>query len=312
MKPIITLTINPSVDVAFQADEVVPVRKIRTDSPRFDPGGGGINVSRVIKELGGETIAVHTAGWLTGHFLEEMLDELGLDRCGIEIEGRTRASNVCFERITGHEYRFTPEGPEIKESEWQACLDRLGEFDADYIVCSGSLAPGVPNDFYGRVADVAALKGARVVLDTSGAPLFHAIEHGVYLVKPNQRELQHLVGQKASSLSELKDLASQLVADGKVEIVALTLGADGALLVSREATKHLQSPKVEVRSAVGAGDSFVAAMTLALAQGRPLIEAFAYGVATGAATVLTLGTELCRKQDVERLYEEICAEQLVG
>lgn len=239
-----------------------------------------------------------------------MLEDLGLERSTVEISGRTRASQTCFERSSGQEYRFTPESPEIQEAEWMAFLDRIAGFDADYIVCSGSLAPGVPSDFYGRVADVARSNGARVVLDTSGRPLFRALEHGVFLVKPNQREFEHLVGEKADSVDGVAALARKLVGSGKAEVVAVTRGGDSAVLVSREVTKFLTSPEVDVRSAVGAGDSFVGAMTLVIAQDRPLLEAFAFGVATGAATVMSLGTELCSKSDVERLHAQIIREQL--
>jgi 6-phosphofructokinase 2 len=198
-----------------------------------------------------------------------------------------------------------PEGPALAEAEWQAGLAALEELDADYLVASGSLPRGVPADFYARVADLAARRGTRLVLDTSGEALRRALERGVYLVKPNLRELETAVGRRLPSPGEQDDAALELVRGGAAEIVAVSLGADGALLASADGVLRLAAPDVVPCSAVGAGDSFVGAITLALAQGRPREEAFALAVATGTATVLTMGTELCRRADVERIYDEI-------
>ncbi|MFQ5972284.1 MAG: 1-phosphofructokinase family hexose kinase [Alphaproteobacteria bacterium] len=305
MKPIVTLTLNPSVDSSCQADDVVAIRKVRTFEERYEAGGGGINVSRVIRELGGETIAVYLAGGLTGHAFNDMVDEIGLDTRHIEIAGSTRVSHVVYERSTGQEFRFTPSGPEIRESEWRSCLEVLSSLEFDYIVASGSLPRGVQSDFYARVAHIAHERGARFVLDTSGTALYEALKEGVYLVKPNLRELQHLLGRKAHDRAEQAVLALEVVSSGRAEIVTLSLGADGALLAHDNETRHVASPHVEVRSAVGAGDSFVGAMTLGLAQERSLLDAFILGVATGTATVMTMGTELCHREDVENLYEQI-------
>ncbi len=305
MKPIVTLTLNPSVDSSCQADDVVAIRKVRTFEERYDAGGGGINVSRVIRELGGETIAVYLVGGLTGHAFNEMVDEIGLDTRRVEIEGSTRVSHVVYERSTGQEFRFTPSGPEIRESEWQTCLEVLSSLDYDYIVASGSLPRGVQNDFYLRVAQLAHEKGARFVLDTSGTALYEALKEGVHLAKPNLRELEHLQGRKARDADSQASLALEVVDNGRAEIIALSLGADRALLAHDNETLRVESPRVEVRSAVGAGDSFVGAMTLGLAQGRSIQDAFILGVATGSATVMTMGTELCHKEDVERLYQQI-------
>lgn len=159
MKPIVTLTLNPAIDSACQADEVRPILKIRTTDERYDPGGGGINVARVIRELGGETIAVYLAGGLTGQAFNHMIDAIGLQSRVIPIAGDTRVSHVVYERSSGQEYRFVPSGPHIHEDEWQACLEAIAALDADYVVASGSLPRGLPEDFYARLARVVADKG---------------------------------------------------------------------------------------------------------------------------------------------------------
>lgn len=310
MKPIVTLTLNPAIDSACQADEVRPILKIRTTDERYDPGGGGINVARVIRELGGETIAVYLAGGLTGQAFNHMIDAIGLQSRVIPIAGDTRVSHVVYERSSGQEYRFVPSGPHIHEDEWQACLEAIAALDADYVVASGSLPRGLPEDFYARLARVVADKGARLALDTSGAALGAALEQGVFLVKPNLRELETLLGRSLREPAEQDEAASELIDRGRAEIVTLSLGADGALLATGAGCVRLRAPKIKPRSAVGAGDSFVGAMILGIAQGRSPVDAFTLAVATGTATVLTMGTELCRREDVERIYRQIQAEQI--
>jgi len=249
------------------------------------------------------------AGNLTGEFLRKRLEDWAFDRRLIHIEGYTRVSAIAYERSTGQEYRIVPPGPEVTESEWQAAVDVLDEVDADWLVLTGSLPRQVPADFYGRIARRAKEHGIKVVLDTSGRPLFEALQEGVHLVKPNRRELENLLGRKAPERDDQEALCRQLIDEGRAEMVALSLGAEGALMVWRDGSRFLESPKVEVKSAVGAGDSFVGALTLGLAQNRPIDDAFALAVATGAATVLTAGTELCHRADVDRLYAQIRSEQ---
>lgn len=305
MKAIVTLTLNPSIDGSAQADIVRPIHKIRTSDERYDPGGGGINVARVVRELGGATFAVYLAGGVTGGVLDDLLDAAVVARRRVPIRDHTRISHAVFERSTGQEYRFVPTGPLVREAEWQALLAAIEDLDFDYLVASGSLPPGVPEDFYGTVLEFARRKEARLVLDTSGDALRAGIGRGLYLVKPSLGELESLLGQKLSDSASQEQAAQELVNSGAAELVALTLGRDGALLATSRGVLRLSAPDVVAKSAVGAGDSFVAAMTLGLAQGRSPEDAFAYGMAAGAAAVLSAGTGLCRREDVDRLYQEI-------
>ena len=309
MKPIVTLTLNPAIDASCEVEEVRPIHKIRSRDERYHPGGGGLNVARVIRELGGEALAVYLAGGTTGRALDEMVDAIGLQRRTIRIAGRTRISFVVYERSSGQEYRFVPQGPELQQDEWRACFGHLEALDFDYLVASGSLPKGPPDDFYGQVAQVVADKDARLILDTSGAALARALDRAVYLIKPNLRELEQLVGRSLREPAAQEEAARQLIDRGRVEIVAVSLGADGALLATSEGCRRLRAPKLEPKSAVGAGDSFVGAMTFGLADGRPPEEALALAVAAGTAAVLTMGTELCRREDVLRIYRQIKAEQ---
>ncbi len=307
MKPIVTLTVNPAIDYASEADEVVPVRKVRTRGERFDPGGGGINVARVVRELGGTAHAVYMAGGLTGPIFEGLLEQAGVSGRSVPIRGHTRISHLVREHSSGHEYRFTPAGPTVGDAEWQRCRAVFEEEarDAEYAVLSGSLAPGMSADSYAQVIRDLASRQLRFVVDTAGAALYWAVEQGVYLVTPNKRELEHLLRRRATTEAEEMELARELQRSGRAKVVALTLGERGALLVTEDRLLRLPAPEVPTCSTVGAGDSFTAAMTLGLARGWPLERAFAFGVAAGAATAMTPGTELCHRQDVERLFEKL-------
>jgi len=309
MKPIVTLTLNPSIDGASEAEEVRPIHKIRTFNERYDPGGGGINVARVIAELGGASLAIYMAGGVTGPVLDGLLDQVKLARRRVDIKDHTRISNVVFERSTGTEYRFTPEGPEIREEEWRRCLEVVADHDFDCLVASGSLARGMPEDFYIRAAGIVRDKGARLVLDTSGPALRATLDAGgVFLVKPSQGEFEQLVGRKLTGEGAIERAALAFVESGKAEIIAVTLGHEGAVLAHAGGVLRLPALPVKARSAVGAGDSFVAAMVLKLAQGAPVAEAFMYGIAAGTAAVLSHGTAICERAEVNRLYDEVSAE----
>jgi 6-phosphofructokinase 2 len=305
MKPIVTLTLNPAIDGAAEAEIVRPIRKVRTSNERYGPGGGGINVARVVRELGGAALAVYLSGGVTGPVLDELLATAGIPRRRIPIADHTRIGQVVYERSSGLEFRFVPEGPAVLAQEWAACLEALEEVDCAFLVASGSLPRGVPDTFYLKVADIAARKGAMFVLDTSGAALRETLDRGVHLVKPSLGELESLVQRKLPGPSDQEDAARALIQSGAARLVALTLGRDGALLASERGILRLKPPVVEAKSAVGAGDSFVAAMTLGLAQGRSPEEAFVYGMAAGAASVLHSGTALCTRADVDRIYADM-------
>jgi len=305
MNRIVTLTLNPAIDGAEEAEQVRPIRKIRTWAERYDPGGGGINAARVIEELGGSALAIYLSGGVTGPILDELVQASGIESWRIPIASQTRISHTVHETSSGLEFRFVPGGPSVTREEWQACLSMLEGIEGDYLLASGSLPRGVPSDFYGQVAALAARKGVRFVLDTSGEALRQAAGKGLSLIKPSLGELEDLIGRTLPTPQDQDSALRDLIATGAAEIIALTLGRDGAVLATGDTLLRIEGVKVTPKSAVGAGDSFLGAMTLGLAQGRPVEEAFTLGMAAGTAAVLTAGTELCRRADVERLYEDI-------
>jgi 6-phosphofructokinase 2 len=306
MKPIVTLTPNPTIDGASETDRVRPVHKIRTTNERHYPGGGGVNVARVLAELGAETVPVYLAGGATGALLDELLAARGFVPRRVAIEGGTRFAHAVFERSTGQEYRFVPEGPEVTPRDWERAVAAVAALDFDWLVASGSLPRGLPADAYGALARLAAERGARFVLDTSGPALMGALAAGpVHLIKPSFGEFRALTGAASDADADVAPAAERLRAERGVEMVAVTLGPDGAALAWPGGFLRRRPPELPaLASATGAGDSFLAGMVFALAQGRAAEDAFAFGMAAGAAAVLTPGTELCRREDVLRIYEE--------
>ncbi|MGI9494243.1 MAG: 1-phosphofructokinase family hexose kinase [Geminicoccaceae bacterium] len=309
MRSILTLTLNPSLDVATTVDRVKNTDKLRCTPPKKDPGGGGVNVARVITRLGGMATALFTAGGANGHALEELLAEEKIAVHPVRIGGATRQSFTVFERSTQQQYRFVMPGPELDASECRACLDhvRTSLDDVDYLIASGSLPFGTPTDVYKQIAGLANQREVRLILDTSGEALAAALTESVFLIKPNARELRALAGDPSLDDDGLISFAKELVSDGKCAIVALSLGERGAALISQDQVTSVSSPPIKVQSAVGAGDSFVGALAISLARGQDVATALRFGVAAGTATLLTPGTELCRRDDVERIFQDLTA-----
>ena len=306
MKNLATLTVNPAIDVAYGIGRLSPVHKLRTAAERHDPGGGGINVARVFVRLGGNAYCHYLAGGAAGDALDKLLDVHQLVKVRTPIARETRISCTIFEQASGAEFRIVPEGPEITAAEWEACLSNLGRRRCDYLVASGSLAKGLPEDFYARAAAVAREQGMNFLLDSSGTGLAGGLAGGnVFLVKPSLGELEALVGRTLAADDEIAEEALRIVERGKARFVAVTLGPRGAVLASREGIVRLPAIELDTVSAVGAGDSFLAGMVHALAAGREMREAFAFGTAAGAAAVMTPGTDLARAADIKRLYGQI-------
>ena len=304
MSTIVTLTMNPALDIATSTDRVVPTHKLRCAPPRYDPGGGGINVARAVHALGGDTAAIFPVGGPAGEMIHHLLDQEGVRHHPIAIGGFTRESLAVEDRQTGEQFRFILPGPKVSDADQERCLDQLSAAAAaaDFIVASGSLPLGVPEDFYSRVAGLAQKLGRRLVLDTSGAALKQA-GHGIYLLKPSLRELQDLAGAEIRTECEQEQAAREVIAQGRSEIVVLSLGAEGALLVTAEECDRFAAIPVEARSTVGAGDSMLAGIVLGLSRALPLRKAVRFGLAAGAAALLGSGTQLCQRSDVERLYQ---------
>ncbi|MDR3657152.1 MAG: 1-phosphofructokinase family hexose kinase [Mycobacterium sp.] len=310
---IVTLTMNPALDIATNVEVVRPTQKLRCSATRYDPGGGGINVARIARVLDGSVFAVFPAGGSHGGLVTRLLDDAGVAFAAIPIVGTTRESFTVNEISTGEQYRFVLPGPELTLREQERCLGelRMAARSAEFVVASGSLPPGAPADFYQRVADMCLRLGARLILDTSGGGLRH-VSSGVFLLKASVRELGECVGRPLVTEAEQVAAAHELIDGGRAEVVLVSVGSQGALLATRHGSQRFSAIPMPSGSGVGAGDAMVAAIAVGLTRGWTLVKSVGLGIAAGAAMLTTPGTAACERAEVERLFElvaepvEIC------
>ncbi len=302
---IVTLCMNPALDITTSTDVVRPTDKLRCATARYDPGGGGINVAHVAEVLGASSTAVFPAGGPAGELVHNLLVAEGLAVRRVPIGGSTRESFTVNEISTVKQYRFVLPGPQLTVAEQTECLLQLrhAASSAAIVVASGSLPPGVPEDFYQQVANVCAELGALFALDTSGGGLKH-VNAGVFLLKPSVRELRECVGRALETESEQLTAAHELIERGAAQHVLVSMGADGAMLVSHGGGQRFAPVTVPPGSGVGAGDAMLAGVAVGLVRGWSLSEATRLGVAAGAAMLLTPGTAPCTREDTERLFGE--------
>lgn len=307
--PILTLTLNPALDMATEVAEMTPGHKLRCSEPQLDPGGGGLNVSRAIRALGGDSLALVAIGGLTGDRLAGLIRAEGVTFLSILGPGETRQSLTVNETSTGRQFRFMLPGPTWGEAERARVftLLRATARPGGISVISGSQPPGVPVDFPAQLA--ASMAESRVVLDTSGATLAEAVRHpipGLEVLRMDGPEGEDLAGHPLPTLSDTAAFAQSLVHRGVARTVIIARGAEGNVLADRDQKLFARAAKVQVKSTVGAGDSFVAAFVLALSRGQSNADALALGSAAASAAVMTDATRLCRPEDVMRLLPE-CA-----
>ncbi len=306
MPAIVTITFNPAIDKSTTISTLIPEKKLKCTPPVFEPGGGGINVARAIKKLGGNATAIYLAGGYSGKFLSQLLEEDHIHSIVIETAQHSRENLIVLDISSNLQYRFGMPGPVTTENEWKQVLDKLEKMnDVEFIVASGSLPTGVPKDIFARIADISKRKNAKFIVDTSGEALKDAVNEGVYLLKPNLSELSFLAGKDELNGNEVEDVAKRLIRKGKCEVIVVSLGATGAMLVTKDETHHIIPPPVKKNSTVGAGDSMLAGIVLSLSEKKSLLEAAQYGVACGTAASMTYGTQLCRLSDAEKFYAEI-------
>ena len=308
MSGIVTLTMNPAIDT-YLSGESLHRSKIRCHVTGCGPGGGGINVARVMCKLGGDARALVAVGGARGARLLGMLDERGMRHRETWVEQETRDTFIVFERESKHRYHIITDGPTLYEAEWRRALDFVEELVADgcYLVMSGSLPPGVPDDFYARAAALAKARGCRVAVDTSGEPLAAVLREGVWLVKPNRRELVSVAGHELATMDDRARVVERLVQRGAAEVVAATFGPEGSLIATATERWAADPPPIEPQSEVGAGDSFLGALVLALSRDWPLSQGIAFAVAAAGSALSRSGPGLSQREETERLFAQINA-----
>lgn len=294
---IVTLTPNPSVDRAVTVDDLRRGEVHRATSSRVDAGGKGVNVSRALTANGTQTLAVLPVGGPEGHLLEELLDAAGVARRSVPVAGQVRM-NISVLEPDGTTTKLNEPGPELSADEVGALLAAtLADPAAAWVVGCGSLPPGAPTDLYATLVAAVRARGGRVAVDSSGAAMVAALEARPTLVKPNHEELAEAVGHDLPTLGDVRAAALDLVGAG-IEVVAVSLGGDGALLVTGEETVHATATVAHPLSTVGAGDCMLAGLLHGLTQGRTAADALATGVAWGAAAVTLPGSRVPSPADV--------------
>lgn len=304
MSSLLTITLNPALDKNFFVDHLVPDHKLRCGEARVDPGGGGINVARGVRRLGGEVTAMVVAGGRNGQHLLDLLREQDVPTHVTAIDAETRENITISETAGQKQYRLVLDGPAMSVHMQELFLHDLRQMDPfpEIVVASGSLPPGVPEDFYATIGAIVSEKQSKYILDTSGKALSSAMGGHLFLLKPNLRELSQLSGRDELTLDEVDDAAMDIIGRGMAEVVVVSLGPGGAMVVHKDGYRHIPAPTVPKRSTVGAGDSMVAGMVYAMQRGMSPEEMAMMGVACGTAATMNEGTRLFEKADVERLF----------
>lgn len=306
MPTVVTITFSPCIDKSTTVPSLIPEKKLRCTIPSLEPGGGGINVARALIKLGGEAIAIFPSGGYTGKYFNHLLEKENVPSVIIESKHETRENIIVLDEFTNNQYRFGMPGTPLSQQEWTQCLHAVEEIKGvHYIVASGGLPPGVPQDIYARLARIAKNKNANFIVDTSGEALKEAAGEGVYLLKPNLGELSELAGTGVIEQDAVREIAQSIIAKGKAEVMVVSMGNAGALLVTKDIAEMIKAPPVIKKSTVGAGDSMVAGIIFYLSQGKSIPEAACYGVACGTAATMNPGTQLCKKKDADSIYELI-------
>ncbi len=306
MSKILTITFNPAIDKSTSVDNLISEKKLKCTNPKFEPGGGGINVARAIKRLGGESTALYLAGGYTGNYFTELLIKENIQTIAVSCKNHTRENLIVFDEKSKLQYRFGMPGPVINESEWKDVLNTIEKInDIEFIVASGSISEGVPIDIFGRISRIAKLKKIKLIVDSSGDALKESVDEGLYMLKPNINELSFLNGAGELRTEDVEDAAKSIISKGKCKFMVISMGAEGAMLITEESTFKITPPKVNSISTVGAGDSMVAGIVQSLSLGRSITESVKYGVSCGTAATMNPGTELCHIVDVEKIYSQI-------
>lgn len=305
IKNILTITLNPTVDKSCAVENIKPEKKLRCTAPKYEPGGGGINVSRGLSRLGIKSTALFLSGGRTGELLEQLLDEEGVVTSTIAVAAETRENFIVVDKSHNEQYRFGMPGDAISTEEIAALskkIDSLSPFP-EIVIISGSLPEGIDAAYMASLVKEIKAKGAKVIADTSGEALAEVLKEGVYLLKPNLGELSLLTGREDLDNESADEAAKQLIDEGKAEVVVVSLGPQGAYLVSKGECIHVPAPSVRKLSTVGAGDSMVAGMVAILANDGSHLDMARMGVACGSAATMSTGTGLFTKENAERLFK---------
>ncbi|MBF0254603.1 MAG: 1-phosphofructokinase family hexose kinase [Candidatus Omnitrophica bacterium] len=310
MRGIVTLTVNPALDKMTSVPRVICDKKLRCQKIELRPGGGGINVSRAIRNLGGRSTAFFTAGGHQGKRLSCEVRRCGVDSKAVWIGGETREHLNVTETKKGRHYRFVTPGPRLTQSEWKRLRTAVLQQGPppDYLVMSGSLPPGVPASFYAGICEGVrrSWPGTRVVIDAGREAVRRAaVRKAVFLIKLNIREFRYLRRKKLRNTRHILEEAERFVDGGYCRLLVVSMGKRGAVYADSSGARHLRAPEVKSRSVTGAGDSMVGAITLALSRKKDVCRAVVEGMAAGASAAERPPTHLCQRSGTARWRRQI-------
>lgn len=305
MNTVQCVSLNPSLDISNDCDEISSTHKVRLREQAIYPGGGGVNVARVINALGGRSELTYLVGGETGKILCGAIDQSQLVSKRFDSGVNTRLSFNLHEAASNLEYRFVSKGNAVTKQNLDPLIEYVNSLATDYLVLSGSLPEGIDVDVYAQMASSGSANGACVFLDCSGEALAATLESkSVHLVKPSMSELEFLAGKKLN-LSKAISFSESLVQSNAAKYIAVSMGEEGAFVVSDAGVLHARAVKVDAQSAVGAGDSFLAAFIHRWVQHDKVENCLAWALAAGAAAVTTKGTKLCEIGTVCKLLSEV-------
>jgi len=299
---ILTITLNPCIDKSTRVPELKPEAKLRCTDVVNEPGGGGINVSKGLLRLGAETLALMPAGGHNGSMLCSLMEAEKIPFHAVDTKVETRENWIVLEENNNHQFRFTFPGREVEEKAISELIGLIDKFSPAFVVASGSLPPGLPASFYGAIVQASRAAGAQCIIDTSGPALQALKNQHAFLIKPNIGELCKMLNIEQLEKQEVPEAAQRAIREGCSQMMAVSMGPDGAWLVTEHEKYYCKAPAVEKKSTVGAGDSMVAGMTYMLSSKKPLEEVIRFGVACGTAATMNAGTQLFKPDDVQELF----------
>lgn len=308
---IYTVTLNPALDRTLHVESLVPGQSTRIQSEARFAGGKGIDVSRALREMGSDSVALGLVGGFDGKELEGRLLISGIACRFTHIANETRTNIIIQDESNGTETALLARGPEVQPPELMDFLDVLEKSpDMSFLIISGSLPPGLTPEVYCRMISIGNERGAKVMLDTAGEALRQSIRAHPAVIKPNRYELAELAGKALPDINAIAEYAAGLL--DLVEIVLVSLGAEGIVMVTRNQTVRARPPRVAVKSTVGAGDCAVAGFVHGMATGESSMDALRRAVAAGTAATLNAGTGLCRCADIDVMMKQITLEEVRG
>lgn len=302
---VVTLTINPALDKSAKVAEMTPFDKLECSDITYHPGGGGVNISRVLHRLAIDSHCLFPYGGKTGEHLKDLLKAQHINVFATPISIWTRENFAVFDEKTGLQFRFGMPTTPFNEVEMESVEKLINEQveNNDIFVISGSLPVGLPTDYYSKLIQNLTAKGVKVIVDTSGPVFNEVLKNELFLIKPNQKELARLAGVEAQTKEEQEAFALKMVVEQIAQYVVVSLGKDGAFIAHKNGIDYVSAPVISVKSTIGAGDSMVAGLIYAITQNETPKNMLRWGVACGVSATLSEGSDLAHKINIDKILK---------